>query len=68
MNDGGAMEHLTEWSPKTLREKLVAARAPDAITHDAINRLVGILDLHRPIGKDGLHGSLHTPTCGCEDK
>ena len=59
---------LSEWKPKMLREKLVAARAPDALTHEAIRRLVEILDLHRPIGPDGKHGDLHTPTCGCEDQ
>lgn len=57
------------WSPKNLGEHLrvQAVHAPDVITRDAINRLIGLLDLHRPLGSDGKHGDLHTPTCGCVD-
>lgn len=55
------------WSPKTLRERLAATRAPDPATHTAIQHLIGLLDLHRPLDNSGKHGLLHTPTCGCED-
>lgn len=29
-----------------------------------------LADAHRqrPVGSNGKHGDLHTPTCGCEDK
>ena len=33
-----------------------------------LQRLCDICDQHRPLGPDGRHGNLHTPTCGCEDK
>ena len=33
-----------------------------------IQRLIDEIDFHRPLGVDGKHGNLHTPTCGCEDK
>jgi hypothetical protein len=58
-----------EWSPKALREKLCTQQtfAPDARTRNAIQSLIDVLDVHRPIGSDGKHGSRHTPTCGCED-
>jgi hypothetical protein len=56
------------WSPKVLRERLCQQQthAPDAATRDAIGRLIDVLDIHRPIGSDGKHGNLHTPTCGCQ--
>lgn len=58
------------WCPKMLREKLCvqASVAPDTFTAAVIGRLIAVLDLHRPLGRDGKHGNLHTPTCGCEDK
>lgn len=34
----------------------------------AANILVGVIDVHRPLGPDGKHGNRHTATCGCEDK
>lgn len=57
-----------EWCPKTLREKLCTQQtfAPDRFTRDAIQTLIDVLDLHRPLGTGGKHGNLHTPTCGCE--
>lgn len=33
-----------------------------------LGRLIRECDRHRPLGTDGKHGNLHTPTCGCEDK
>jgi len=33
-----------------------------------INMLIAEIDRHRPLGPDGKHGELHTPTCGCEDR
>ena len=32
-----------------------------------VAQLIQIIDLLRPIGPDGRHGSLHTPFCGCDD-
>lgn len=59
-----------QWCPKTLREKLCIQQtfAPDRHTSAEIGRLISLLDLHRPLGSNGKHGNLHTPTCGCEDK
>ena len=56
-----------QWKPKTLREKLCQQEphAPDDQTREAMSQLIAILDLHRPLGSDGKHGDLHTPTCGC---
>lgn len=58
------------WCPKKIVEVLSqqAAHAPDSYTYDRISELCDILELHRPVGSDGKHGDLHTPTCGCEDK
>lgn len=37
-------------------------------THQGvIDAMIAQIDLHRPVGPDGVHGDLHTPTCGCED-
>ncbi|MBD3941961.1 hypothetical protein IF188_09665 [Microbacterium sp. NEAU-LLC] len=35
---------------------------------DQIAELVREIDRHRPLGIDGKHGDLHTPTCGCGDR
>lgn len=35
--------------------------------YDRIERLLEDIDRQRPLGSNGKHGSLHTPTCGCED-
>ena len=63
--------------PKMLRETLCAAQ--NAIAHspydegrkqshiDRLSRLIAECDRHRPLGANGKHGDLHTPTCGCED-
>jgi hypothetical protein len=32
-----------------------------------IGRIIAEIDRQRPLGSDGKHGDLHTPTCGCED-
>ncbi|NKW26819.1 hypothetical protein GS942_16780 [Rhodococcus hoagii] len=58
-----------QWCPKILTEHLCsqATFAPDEFTRNEIQRLINVLRLHRPIGSDGKHGRLHTPTCGCED-
>jgi hypothetical protein len=68
-------------SPKMTREALCAAqtnllrrgemgidvdRVP--LWMDDIQALINQIDLHRPLGSDGKHGNLHTPTCGCEDR
>lgn len=61
--------HPQSWCPKWLGECLREQQtyAPDAYTSQAIERLIDLLDLHRPLGSSGKHGDLHTPTCGCED-
>jgi hypothetical protein len=61
---------------KMLREALCAAQnallhttsslAPSQAEH--LGELVQEIDIHRPLGSNGKHGTLHTPTCGCEDK
>lgn len=63
--------------PKMLRETLCVAQArisnyPDDQGRkrehlDRLQRLINACDDHRPLGPDGKHGGLHTPTCGCED-
>ena len=56
-------------SLKTLREDLCRHQAED-LPYD-VQSIVAVLirwiDHHRPLGPDGTHGDLHTPTCGCED-
>lgn len=53
-----------------LREHLCEQQvhAPDDRTRDAIQQLINLLDVHRPLRPDGKHADLHTPTCGCEDR
>lgn len=62
-------------SVKMTREALCLAE--HAMHHTSANiaasqkrRIAGLIremDKHRPLGTDGKHGDLHTPTCGCED-
>ena len=60
-------------SIKTLREHLCADQQrwgnewPSNIS-SAVDILITMIDRHRPLGPNGKHGKLHTPTCGCEDK
>lgn len=51
-----------------LKEKLCEQQtyAPDDFTRREIQRLIDIMDLHRPVGTGGKHNDLHTPTCGCD--
>jgi len=60
----------TSWCPKMLTEYLCAQQghAPDIRTSDEIGRLILVLADHRPTGPDGKHGTLHTATCGCDDR
>lgn len=58
-------------SIKTLREHLCS----DATGNDwppdvrvAVNDLINLIDVHRPLGPDGNHDYRHTETCGCLDK
>ncbi len=39
-----------------------------AIMSKQLQKLLNEIDRHRPLGSNGKHGNLHTPTCGCEDK
>lgn len=54
---------------KMLRETLCRAQN-DANDSDMrrLSALIAEIDRHRPLGPDGKHGDLHTPTCGCEDR
>jgi len=47
-----------------------AAGDTDMATHQVwrIGELIRRIDLRRPLGPDGKHGTLHTPHCGCEDR
>ncbi len=66
-------------TPKMVREALCAAqgalaesgrrgidagRVPTWIAQ--LGTLIDECDRNRPLGTNGKHGSLHTPTCGCE--
>lgn len=64
------MSYPNCWHPKGLIEHLnqQAVHVPDAYTGHLMAELAAVLRLHRPVGSNGKHGSLHTPTCGCEDK
>lgn len=64
--------------PKMLCETLCVAQSRIANSPDIfegrqrehierLQRLIDACDTHRPLGPDGKHGDLHTPTCGCED-
>lgn len=65
-------------TPKMLRETLCAAQSAIGNSPydegrkwshiERLSRLIAECDRHRPLGVDGKHGNLHTPTCGCEDK
>lgn len=61
---------------KMLRETLCRVEAlygavahPDIVLALAdmarLARLIEEIDRQRPLGSDGTHGNLHTPTCGC---
>ncbi|QDH93142.1 hypothetical protein QDA02_gp23 [Microbacterium phage Margaery] len=62
---------------KALRETLALAQTaiaqrdweprarPDI---ERLGALIQAIDDHRPLGQDGKHGDLHTPTCGCDDR
>ena len=57
-------------SLKMLREDLCrrSVQADDwpSQISSAVDVLIAMIDKHRPLGTDGKHGDLHTPTCGCE--
>jgi hypothetical protein len=59
----------SNWYPKGLIEHLCEQQvwAPDSYTRTMIGQLIAVLELHRPVGRDGKHGKRHTPTCGCAD-
>ena len=62
------MTYPNYWSPKGLREHLCQQQtfSPDERTRWAIQDLINVLDIHRPIGSDGKHDDRHTATCGCD--
>lgn len=63
--------YLFEEEPKMLRETLVVAQAAIGNSvrereHRArLGRLIAECDRKRPLGRNGKHGNLHTPECGC---
>lgn len=74
---GAACLHVQPDEIKALRETLalaetaIAQRDPEhriSADLERIGRLIAEIDRHRPLGADGKHGDLHTPTCGCEDR
>lgn len=64
------MTYPNRWCPKGLREHLCQQQtyAPDAATRRELQRVINLMDYHRPVCNDGKHDDRHTPTCGCEDK
>jgi hypothetical protein len=58
-------------SLKTLRESLCREQTendwPESI-RSAVDVLVAMIDVHRPLGPEGKHGDQHTVTCGCVDR
>jgi hypothetical protein len=72
------IEYIVPDEPKQLKETLCVAQAligNSELNQDrrqghmwVLQRLIDECDRHRPVGHDGKHGDLHTPTCGCEDK
>lgn len=62
--------HVDAAYVKTLSEalRIAATRTGNASHRRLLNHLIEQLETHRPVGRDGKHGSLHTRTCGCEDK
>lgn len=55
---------------KMLRETLCLAQnrftTKESGHKNRIQELIYQIDKHRPLASNGKHGSLHTPTCGCE--
>ena len=61
------------YAEKSLPEDFTDAQKVEAfarhLRHVAkLQKLIDEIDVHRPLGSDGKHGRLHTPTCGCEDR
>ncbi|UDL16278.1 hypothetical protein SEA_KOZIE_82 [Microbacterium phage Kozie] len=65
---------------KALREALAVAQAAVDWTYNGmeeadkppviarLGQIIAEIDRNRPLGPDGKHGNLHTPTCGCDDR
>ena len=55
---------------KALREALCRAQGGRLTPEDSdrLSEIITEIDRHRPLGPDGKHDDLHTPTCGCEDR
>lgn len=69
--------YVVEDTPKMLRETLCVAQTfvglycVDSRIQEHMDRLARLIDecdRMRPLGRDGKHGKLHTPECGCYDK
>jgi len=57
-------------SIKMLREDLCRHQRRDLPSPlaSAVDVLIAMCDLHRPLGVDGIHDERHTPSCGCDVK
>ncbi|QDH91669.1 hypothetical protein QDA01_gp20 [Microbacterium phage Cinna] len=53
--------------PPTL-EGYEAEAGQHLIDLERLDKVIAEIDRNRPLGTDGKHGDLHTPTCGCEDR
>jgi hypothetical protein len=63
-------------SPKMLIETLAVAQGRVGNSHydeprkrehiDRLQRLIDECERHRPTGRGGKHGDMHTLTCGCQ--
>ena len=56
---------------KTLREEFCVAqqRTTSQVLKDLYSDLIDQLDVHRPVGQNGKHGSYRcTATCGCAER
>lgn len=52
------------------QQRIVATRPEhrsDQRHAERLGRLIAEIDRQRPLGPDGKHGNLHTPTCECEE-
>lgn len=58
-------EYLCRFQSMVIRFTPSDQRTPEV---PYLQHLINEIDKHRPLGSNGKHGTLHTETCGCEDK
>ena len=79
--DSGTTLHLSDPadSIKMVRETLCVAQSAVSQNYalnldtrarhvQRLQRMIDECDRQRPLGSDGKHGNMHTPTCGCDDQ